>query len=72
MKTVEERAEYICDKLDLSACGLGYWVILDALREQDKITRHACAEACRLAGADSSESLIGKAYSDICMSVKAV
>lgn len=42
--TIEQLAESTCKKLNLPLDSIGYGMIKRALQEQDKITRHACAE----------------------------
>jgi len=71
MKTAEERAEDYLKKY------VGTWnakqerelVIL--IKEQDKITRHACAEAINKIDGDLYEAKLVEA-SNACMNVKAV
>jgi hypothetical protein len=45
MKSAEERARDVCKWLCLPESGAAYIAINHALKEQDKITRHACAKA---------------------------
>ena len=45
MKTVDEKATKICQELKLPIDGPAFAKIRIALKEQDRDTRHACAEA---------------------------
>ena len=45
MKTAEEKAIEVCKYLKLPEKGVAFVVIQKALKEQDRDTRHACAEA---------------------------
>ncbi|WP_432745975.1 hypothetical protein ABXJ76_08380 [Methylobacter sp. G7] len=44
-KTVDEKAKEVCQKLKLPEAGPAFSAIRLALKEQDRDTRHACAEA---------------------------
>jgi hypothetical protein len=51
MKTVEERAKEFIESLDLSCESQAVKIekkLITLLKEQDKITRHACAESILL------------------------
>ena len=45
MKTAEEKAIEVCEKLGLPSNGPAFAAIRIALKEQDRDTRHACAGA---------------------------
>jgi len=45
MKTVDEKATKICKEIKLPTDGPAFVKIRMALKEQDRDTRHACAEA---------------------------
>jgi len=45
MQTVDAKARVICHKLGIPDDGTGFNIIKLALKEQDRDTRHACAEA---------------------------
>jgi len=47
MKTVEERAEIIAQNSWHQSIATLKIVVIEALTEQDKITRHACAETAK-------------------------
>lgn len=71
MKTARERAEFW---LAMNVAGydehlVDYLEVL--LKQQDKITRHACAEACLEHGDAPSIEMIDRCH-DACMNVKAV
>lgn len=42
----DDRAKVVCKDLNLPECGPAWNAIRFALKEQDRDTRHACAEAC--------------------------
>lgn len=73
MKTVDAKAKVVCHKLKLPDNGPAFSAIRLALKEQDRDTRHACAEACLMATKGSEHlEIISKGYHDICMNVQAV
>ena len=47
MKTAEERAEIIAQNSWYQSIAKLKIVIIEALKDQDKITRHACAETAK-------------------------
>lgn len=73
-KTLDEKSNEICEKLNLPLhVGIAFCVIKRALRDQDRDTRHACAEAVLMCKEDVSGECIWKndAHS-ACMNVKTV
>lgn len=72
MKTAKEKAEYWLNH------NMDYWCkdeldsLITLLKEQDRDTRHACAEACLTATQNENLHIVSKAYHDICMNTKAV
>ena len=44
-KTIDEKAKGVCRDLHLPENGPAFFFIRDAIEEQDRDTRHACAEA---------------------------
>jgi len=72
IQTVDAKARVVCHKLGLPDDGTAFSTIRLALKEQDRDTRHACAEACLGATTGEHLELISRAYHDICVNVKAV
>lgn len=76
MKTARERAEKWLESRHEADDSFS-WDLSDLksleilLKEQDKITRHACAEACLGHGDAPAIEMIGRCHS-ACMNVKAV
>lgn len=74
MKTAREKAdEWVCEHVVLSEnCDIEYTDLIKKLelllKEQDRDTRHACAEACAQLEGDWGNGF----YHDTCMGVKAV
>jgi len=71
MKTAEEKAKELMNFIGTD-CSEDRDTIIKALKEQDRDTRHACAEACLR----SEDKVLGQqwasAYHDVCMNTKAV
>ena len=73
MKTAEEKAIEVCEKLGLPSNGPAFAAIRIALKEQDRDTRHACAEAVLRCPEDVSGECIWKEDAhDACMNAQAV
>ncbi len=78
MKTAEEKAiEWLNDMMpgfDKKYNGIEMYSLIVLLKEQDRDTRHACAEAVmESSGMIGSASLITRSFAhDACMNVKAV
>lgn len=72
-RTVDEKAKEVCQKLKLPEDGPAFSAIRLALKEQDRDTRHACAEAVLNCDEDVSGECIWKneAHS-ACMNAVAV
>lgn len=68
MKTLDEKAKETCRKLKLAEKGPEFNLIRLALIEQDRDTRHACAEAVLAIPGETGDDLIdaGLAY-DACI-----
>jgi len=62
IQTVDAKAKVVCHKLGLPDDGPAFSAIRFALKEQDRDTRHACAEA--VIGADDPHAA--------CMNAKAL
>lgn len=45
IKTADEKAKEVCRTLNLPEMGPAFFAIRKAIKEQDRDTRHACAEA---------------------------
>lgn len=73
MKTLDEKAKETCRKLKLPENSLSFSVIRLALKEQDRDTRHACAEAVLAIPGETGDDLIdvGLAH-NACMNACAV
>ena len=78
MKTAEERAEEVLHifeektgmmQIDKTVIFLS--IVEKSLKEQDKITRHACAMACSECGDAPAIEIVDKCF-NACMNVKAV
>jgi hypothetical protein len=65
MQSVDAKAKVVCHKLGLPDDGQAFSTIRFALKEQDRDTRHACAEASLQCGTV-------KGAHDACMNAKAV
>jgi len=80
MKTAKERAdEWVRKNIVLSEyCNIEYSDVMDSLaillKEQDKITREACANACIYSPSAQTveQTRISNIYHSICMNVKAI
>jgi len=75
MKTAEEKTIEVCKYLKLPEKGIAFVVIQKALKEQDRDTRHACAEAVIALHSEDFEGVcvVGRdAAHAACMNVKAV
>jgi hypothetical protein len=72
-KKAHEKAQKICEKLNLPANGFAYIVIKRAIKDQDRDTRHACAEAVAAIPGETGDDLIdaGLAH-DACINAIAV
>jgi hypothetical protein len=75
MKTAQQKAVELVDDanvefgIDFDQVSPLIKAIVKLLKEQDRDTRHACAEACM---GVTTNSNLDKAFHDICMNVKAV
>jgi hypothetical protein len=73
MQSVDAKARVVCHKLNIPDDGTAFSIIRHALKEQDRDTRHTCAEACTQATSGSEHlQIVSTAFHDICMNVKAV
>lgn len=73
MKMAEEKAVEVCKTLKLPERGAAFIAIQAMIKEQDRDTRHACAEAARIAAADNAgTNIVGDAVHAACMNVRAV
>ena len=67
------KAKEVCCKLNLPVNGYTFRIVLNAIKEQDRDTRHACAEACLQATLSAPHlENVSNRYHDICMNVKAI
>ena len=73
MKPGTVKAKEVCHKLDFPDYGYMYKAILNAIKQQDKDTRRACADACLRTMQNAPHlKTVAWEYHDICMNVKAV
>lgn len=71
MKTARERVNEWLSHNSLGMTQQGYRSLVELLKEQDKISRHACAEACLEHGDAPGIEMIDRCHA-ACMNVKAV
>lgn len=65
MKTAEKKAKHLCTRLKLPSSGPAFSAILKTIKEQDRDTRHACAEVVTQCNSPEEAH-------DACMNAKAV
>ena len=70
-KSVEEKAEEVCRKLHLPEFGPHFMTIRHALKEQDRDTRHACAEAVMQFANNVSSPFVARNAYAACMNAEA-
>lgn len=62
MKTIDSKARVVCHKLKLPDDGPAFSIIRNALKEQDRDARHACADAIILKLAPYDDSDFGEIF----------
>ena len=69
MKTAYEKAKDFFDTTNLRYSSSDVLKLEHLLKEQDRDTRHACAEACMIEE-ENQNYIVHKAFHDICMNCR--